>query len=127
MLKRLMAVALAAMVLPLPAFAGAGTDILRDGLYAGEIESTGVKLKPLADAGEADAKFGLGLITFVDAIEGLSQALYRHGAAAPDGGPLAAGILGAPLPVPPVPANPDPTPIDYERFRAALDTFVTTL
>ena len=99
MLKRLMAVAVVAMAAPLPAHAGAGTDILRDGLYAGELAATGEKLKPLADAGEQDAKFGLGLVGFVAAIEGLSQALYRHGVAAPDGGPLAAGVLGAPIPV----------------------------
>lgn len=127
MLKRLMAVAIVVMALPLPVLAGAGTDILRDGLYAGEIASTGETLKPLADAGEPDAKFGLGLVTFVSAIEGLSQALYRYGVAAPDGGPLAAGILGAPIPVPPVPANPSPEPLTYDLFRAELDSLVQTL
>jgi len=127
MLKRLLAVALVATAAPLPVYAGAGIDILRDGLYADEIASTAEKLKPLADAGEQDAKFGLGLVTFVAAIEGLSQALYRYGVAAPDGGPLAAGVLGAPIPVPPVPANPTPEPLTYDLFRTELDTFVKTL
>jgi len=125
MLKRLLAVALVAMAAPLPVLAGPAADLLREGLYSGELDAAGTALKPLADAGDQEARFGLGLITFVTGIENVSQALYRHGATAPDGGPMAAGMLGAPIAAPP--ANPNPTPLDYALFRTELDGFVRTL
>lgn len=127
MLKRLLVVAMAAMALPAPASAGPAADLLRDGLYSGSLDAAGGALKPLADAGDQEARFSLGLVTFVSALETVSQAFYRHGATAPDGGPMAAGILGAPVPMPPVPANPNPTPIDYAKFRAELEAFVARL
>ena len=125
MLKRLLAVALVAMVAPFPALAGSAADLLREGLYSGKLDAAATALTPLADAGDQEAKFGLGLVTFVTAIENVSQALYRYGATAPDGGPMAAGMLGVPMAT--GPANPNPTPLDYDLFRAELDGFVQTL
>ncbi|HEY0854189.1 MAG TPA: hypothetical protein VGD86_05120, partial [Devosia sp.] len=127
MFKRLLAVATIAVATPLPVFAGASGDLLTAGLYAGQTQTTITTLQPLADGGDQEARFAVGFAQFISAIEGMSQALYRHGVAAPDGGPMAAGILGAPIPVPPVPANPNPTPIDYAKFRAELEAFVTRL
>ncbi len=125
MLKRLMALALAAMAAPLPVMAGPAADLLRDGLYSGELDAAGSALKPLADAGDQEARFGLGMVTFVIAIQDASQALYRHGASAPDGGPMAAGMLGVPMSS--GPANPNPTPLDYDTFRGELDVLVRSL
>jgi hypothetical protein len=125
MLKRLLAVALVAVAAPLPAQAGPAADLLREGLYSGELDAAATSLKPLADAGDQEAKFGLGLVTFVSGIEDVSQALYRHGATAPDGGPMASGMLGVPMAT--GPANPNPTPLDYDLFRTELDNFVRTL
>lgn len=110
-----------ALALPAPAQAGDGTDITRESLYAGTMDEGRVSLAPLAEAGEPDARFGLGLITFVEAIEGLAQALYRHGLAAPETGPMGPAMLL------PVPANPAPEPLDYEGFRAILETLVAGL
>ena len=125
MFKRLLAVAAVALAAPFPAVAGPAGDVLTSGLYAGQTASTVAGLKPLAETGDQEAKFALGFARFVAAIEGVSQALYRHGATAPNGGPMAAGILGMPMPA--GPANPDPTPLDYATFRAELESFVTTL
>lgn len=125
MLKRLAAVACVAMALPLPVLAGPAADLLRDGLYSGALDKAATALQPLADAGDQEAKFSLGLVTFVTAIEEVSQALYRHGATAPDGGPMASGMLGVPMAA--GPANPTPTPLDYALFRAELEGFVTSL
>lgn len=125
MLKRLLAVAVVAMAPPLPVLAGPAADLLREGLYSGELDATATALTPLAEAGDQEATFGLGLVTFGTAIEAVSQALYRHGATAPDGGPMATGMLGVPVPAPP--ANPNPAPLDYELFRGELEAFVGTL
>ena len=124
MFKRLLAVAAIATA-PLPAFASAAGDLLTAGLYAGRTADTIEALKPLAAGETQEAKFALGFAQFVAAIEGLSQALYRHGATAPDGGPMAAGMLGVPMPA--GPANPDPTPLDYAKFRAELEALVARL
>ncbi len=125
MFKRLLAVAAIAMAAPLPVFASAAGDLLTAGLYAGRTADTIEALTPLAAGENQEAKFALGFAQFVAAIEGMSQALYRHGATAPDGGPMAAGMLGVPMPA--GPANPDPTPLDYAIFRAELEAFVTRL
>jgi hypothetical protein len=121
MLKRVAALAFAALATPLPVLAGPGTEIVRQALYAGDIDSGSAALRPLADAGEQEAKFGLGMLTFVSAVEGLAQALYRHGLAAPDSGPM------GPVLVMPVPKNPNPEPLDYDKLRAILASFVDTL
>jgi hypothetical protein len=125
MLKRLLAVALVAMSSPLPVLAGQATDLLREGLYSGQLEVAAAALTPLAASGDQEARFSLGLVTFVTALENVSQALYRHGATAPDGGPVAEGMLGVPMSS--GPANPNPKPLDYELFRGELDGFVRTL
>lgn len=76
------------------------------------------KLEPLAGA-DQEARFGIGFLRFAVAIEGLAQGLYRHGFAAPDGGPM----VGRPLAMP-VPTNPNPEPLTYEKFRALLQQLV---
>ncbi len=105
-----------------PAMAGQAGDLARTHLYAGSLAAGTEALAPLAKTGDREAAFGLGLIGFVTAIEGFSQELYRHGFSAPDGGPMA----GAPLVVP-VPPNPDPEPLDYQKLRNILVALVNDL
>jgi hypothetical protein len=73
-----------------------------------------------ADAANDDARFGLGVIRFVDAIENLSQGLYRYGLRAPD-------TMVLPIVRLPVPDNPNPEPVTYAAFRELLLGFVTDL
>lgn len=73
-----------------------------------------------ADATNDDARFGLGVIRFVDAIENLSEGLYRYGLKAPDAVVLPVVRL-------PVPPNPDPEPVTYAAFRELLLGFVADL
>jgi hypothetical protein len=119
MLRRLLAASI--MLLgALPAGAGEAGDATREALYAGDLAGGIQRLAPLVGS-DPEAAFGTGLLTFVSAIEDLSQALYRHGLAAPE-----TGAMGPALMVP-VPANPDPEPLDYDTVRAILGLLVTTL
>ncbi len=122
MLKHVGGGFLAALMLSAaPAWAGEGADLLRDSLYSGELAGGIEALTPLAQAGDQEARFGLGMLQFVTSLEGLAQALYRHGLAAPETGPLGP-VLGIP-----VPANATPEPLDYEKFRAVLLALVDGL
>lgn len=62
--------------------------------------------------GDARARFGLGTIRFVQAVEHLAQGFHRFGLR-PD--PVGGGIPFARLPVP---ANPNPEAISYDDLRA---------
>jgi hypothetical protein len=101
--------------------AGEAAGFTADALYAGDLKGGLTRLEPLA-ATDQEAKFGAGLLRFVSAIEGFAQGLYRHGFTAPDGGPM----MGRPLALP-VPANPSPEPLTYEKFRAILQQLVDGL
>jgi hypothetical protein len=72
------------------------------------------------DPANADARLGLGVIRFFQAIEHLSQALYRYGLQAPQS--LMVPVLRLPVPV-----NPNPQPITYDDFRQVLQAYVTDL
>ncbi len=99
---------------------------LPDLLYSGEASTQRDNFAEACDAGQADACFGVGLIDVILAAEGLSQALYRHGATTPD---MAAAefFFGMPAEMETGPANPDPEPLTYEGLRAILEEFVTGL
>lgn len=122
MLKRLAAAAMCiALALPAPAHASEAGDILRKHLYEGTLQQGIDELTPLHDTLLPEAWFGMGLLTFVQGIEHLAQALYRHGLAAPETGPM-----GPPLLLP-VPLNLDPEPLDYQKVRAILETLVSDM
>lgn len=72
------------------------------------------------------ARFGLGMVQFVKAVETLSQSLYKYGMETPEISML--GLIGI-MPVTrlPVPLNPDPEPITYEAFRAIVQQFIDDL
>ena len=72
------------------------------------------------DPPNADAQLGLGVIQFMQAIEHLSQGLYRYGLKPPE-------AFMAPVVRLPVPQNPHPQPITYQDFRDLLHAYVDDL
>lgn len=60
--------------------------------------------------GDAQARFGLGVIRFLRGVERLGQAFYRHGL-------RSEGSNLVPFLRLPLPANPDPRPIRHEDLR----------
>jgi hypothetical protein len=72
------------------------------------------------DPGNQEARFGLGAIQFVTAIEHLSQGLYRYGLQSPT-------RVRLPILRLPVPVNPNPEKITYDAFRGILQAFVNDL
>jgi hypothetical protein len=66
------------------------------------------------------ARFGLGTVQFLRAVENLGQSLYRYGFLK-----SARGLLpGASLPIP---DNPEPERLSYEQARKIVQTFVSDL
>lgn len=73
-----------------------------------------------ADPDNDDARLGLGMVQFLQAVEHLSQGLYRYGLQPPRSFLLPVLRL-------PVPVNPSPEPVTYDDFRALLQAFVGDL
>jgi hypothetical protein len=70
-----------------------------------------------AHPGDAPARFGLGTVQFLRAVERLVQSFHRYG--------LRAGILGTQLPFArlPIPLNQHPEPIRYTDLRALMQAW----
>ena len=118
--------ALAALMLPTPAQAGAAGDALVAHLYAGTAAAG------LPDATEAcytldqEACFAQGLLQLVLAYEGVASDLYRYGAVVP--GSSAAGLIfGFAESGGDAPANPAPEQLSYTALRTVLADFLTDL
>ena len=123
-MRGLIAAAMAATMLPAAVSASEIGDQLAQHLYNGTLaETTEASFALCNDEGTADACFAAGLIDLIGAVEGLSQALYRHGATTP-GTPAAAMLLGMGTENTPVPANPNPEPLSYDQLRTILGDFV---
>lgn len=105
--------------LSFPVLADEAGDITRQNLYAGTIGEGLSELKPYYERQDLEGRFGVGLLSFIQGVEHFAQGLYRHGFASPDAGP----IMGAPLAMP-IPVNPNPEPLDYDKFRAILQLLV---
>jgi uncharacterized MnhB-related membrane protein len=105
--------------------AGEGGDILISTLQSGDIGAGLESLQPLVGAGDTEASFAAGVLTLVDGIETFAQAMYRHGLTAPNVG-MAGALLGVPV-TPPVTANPEPQPLDYEGLRAILEELTNAM
>jgi hypothetical protein len=90
-------------------------------LSAGEAALEGLLKKSPADD---QARFALGTLQFVRSVEGLSQALYKHGFLHGVGRFPAGLLLGGDLPVP---VNPQPAEIGYEQARGIVQSFVSGL
>jgi hypothetical protein len=118
--------AAAALMQPGLAQAGKAGDLLRTHLYAGTIAEGLAAVMPLAEAGDPEAEFAAGMLTFVDGLQGVTRDLYRYGATVPNADVLIVlGIVGPSGEG--VPLNPDPEPITYEKFRALLNDLVTSM
>ncbi len=125
-MRVLKALALAAVLAPGAALASPLGEQLPDLLYTGEATAQRDEFAAECDNGHADACFGVGLIDVILAAEGLSQALYRHGAVVPDMA-SAAMFLGVPGGIGTGPANPAPEKLTYELLRAIMGDFVAGL
>jgi hypothetical protein len=118
--------AVASLMAPGWAQAAEAGDLLATHLYDGTIAEGLAAVMPLAEAGDPEAKFAAGLLTFVEGLQGVSQDLYRYGATMPSTDLL--GVLGVMAPpAQGVPANPNPEPITYEKFRGLLQDLVTSM
>lgn len=118
-----LAAAAALLGLTAPALADeAARTLAAEHLSAGTLAEGDAALSAIlaADATNDDARFGLGVIRFVDAVENLSQGLYRYGLEAPD-------TIAMPIVRLPVPVNPNPEPVTYAAFRELLVGFVADL
>ena len=91
-------------------------------LISGDLEggqkALGAILK--ANPDDAQARFGLGMIQFVRAIEHLVQGFFKHGLQ-----PDVSGMI--PFARLPVPANPKPEPIAYDDLRTMFEEFIGDL
>jgi hypothetical protein len=97
-------------------------DATRRHLYAGSLAAgmTELDQRVAADAADKEARFGLGMLQFVRAVEHLGQGFYRHGLQSPHS-------VSVPLLRLPVPVNLNPEPLTYEDFRAILQAFADDL
>ncbi len=86
-------------------------------LAAGEAQLTALVAR---DPANNDARFGLGGLQFLIAVEHLAQGLYRYGLSSPRS--IVVPVLR--LPVPP---NPNPERITYTDFRDLIARFVADL
>lgn len=125
-MRLLAGLALAGLMAPGLALAGPLGAQLPELLYAGTAKDQRALFAADCEAGAADACFGTGLIDVVTAAEDLAGALYRHGATAPDMA-AAAMLLGIPEGVEGGAPPDSAEPITYEKLRAILDEFVTSL
>ena len=91
-------------------------------LYAGTLAQGEVEFATLVSRSPDDqtARFGLGAIQFLRAVETLAQSLYRHGLEAPRSVML-------PILRMPVPSNPRPEPLTYSGFRDILSRLASDL
>src|SRR5690349_12101212 len=71
---------------------------------------------------DANARFGLGALQFLSAIERLSKNFYRHGLLQQQRNFIVG--LGIEFPTP---VNPEPEKINYEQLRTIVQEFVTDL
>ncbi|WP_375452656.1 hypothetical protein [uncultured Devosia sp.] len=116
-----------ALMVPGAAMAGEAGYLLRTHLYDGTIVEGLGAVTPLAEAGDPEAKFAAGLLTLVNGLQRVSQDLYKYGPVAPDFS-VPALLFGMPVSGPQaMPANPNPEPITYEKFRTVLNDFVTSM
>ena len=118
--------AIAAVMLPALAVASEVGDALPQHLYDGTISQLREAAINRCFEYNPDACFAAGLAELIGGIEGLSRALYRHGAMTPRA-PAAAILLGIEADGMPRPSNRNPEPLSYEQLRAILGDFVAAL
>ena len=105
-----------------PAAADEVADLTRQALESGQSRSAAATLADRIASNPADnqARFGLGMIRFAQAIERFGQRQYKFGARVPRFSMLPILRL-------PIPANPEPEPIGYEDQRGNLKALLADL
>jgi hypothetical protein len=119
-MPRWLALALAlAWLAPCPALAGGAADLTRQTLESGHLQPGEADLTAhvAADPKDNEARFGLGMVRFAQALEHFGQRQYRYGLRAP-----ANEIV--PILRMPVPANPAPEALTYESQRESLQALL---
>ena len=119
---------LAAMAMvALPASAeGVMADVQAD-LDAAHLSVAGTRLQARLEEVPSDdqARFALGTVQFLAAVENLGQGLYRYGLNSGSGSHSRSSMIPA-LQIP-VPVNPKPEEISYDRFQDLLRNFTAEL
>jgi hypothetical protein len=100
---------------------------LRAALHAGDSAAAAALAEDAMSAAPSndEARFALGAVRFLQAVETLGRDLYRYGLS--DAGKSFEGIGLLPIVRLPVPPNPHPEAIDYDAFREVLATFAAGL
>lgn len=96
-------------------------------LYAGESAAAAAVAEErlAANPDDDEARFALGAVQFLQAIENLGQSFHRYGLSS--GESSVAGLAGLPFFRLPVPPNPNPEKIDYDALRGVLGAVVDDL
>lgn len=91
-------------------------------LYEGRLDAGEQALQATLEEtpGDAQARFGLGVVQFLQAVEGLAQEQYRYGL-------MTHRTRQLPFMRFPLPKNPDPERISYEKARQMFETFLGRL
>ncbi|WEK05451.1 MAG: hypothetical protein P0Y65_04120 [Candidatus Devosia phytovorans] len=122
-MRRLMIATGLLTALSLPAAAGQIGDQLAQRLYDGTLDEIAEETHELCYQFDTEACFARGLHELITSYEGLSQAMYRHGATDPSM-PVMGMLLGmGGFEDEAAPANPNPEPLTYESLRDILDAF----
>ena len=91
---------------------------LREGRIDAGIAAAERRLAEVPD--DSEARYGLGVLRILGAVERLTRSLHRHGLRSSTG---TFPFVTLPIVRLPVPENPDPEPITDEQFRAILARF----
>jgi hypothetical protein len=96
-------------------------------LYVGDSAAAmaAIEEKLTQSPDDDEARFLLGGVQFIQAIEGFGQGLYRYGITSAH--PRRSGMALLPLFRIPIPQNPEPEKIDYEKLRGVLARLVDNL
>ena len=115
-MPRLITAALLFILSLVPAWAEAPVpQLMAERLQAGELALLEQDLTARLAAQPADgqARLALGTVQFLRTVEGLAQDMYRHGLQPPRDVAMMLPFFRFPLP-----PNPRPEPLDYEKMRA---------
>ena len=93
-------------------------DLLHQGKLAEAERVLGDAIKAKPD--EDNARFALGVVQFLRAVEGRMQGFHRHGCRTDPGRIISFSNL-------PIPKNPKPEPLDYKGARKMLQTWIDDL
>jgi hypothetical protein len=100
---------------------GEVNNALTKNLYSGTLQQGAAEIAALPASPETRA--AQGILLFVSAVERLGQSLHRHGLETTRGG----ATMQFPILRMPVEPNPNPEPLDYQKYRIILQTLFDNL